>query len=106
MAALGTARTDFTDKMAKAASGGPPDTAAKNASRQALIGLLRSLATYVEGAPPNLQGAAAKRSTNLPKQPLWRRLLSSSPAVFQSTATKRCSRETLGAACRSLSWTR
>src|SRR5438477_10215867 len=53
MAALGTARTDFTDKMAKAASGGPPDTAAKNASRQALIGLLRSPANYVEGACNN-----------------------------------------------------
>jgi hypothetical protein len=48
MANLDTARVDFEQKIAKAASGGPPDTAAKNNSRQVLLGLLRQLASYVQ----------------------------------------------------------
>lgn len=50
MAALGAAKTDFQNKIAKAKAGGPADTAAKNSSRQDLIGLLRQLANYVQGA--------------------------------------------------------
>ena len=48
MAALQTATDDFTDKIAKAQAGGPGDTAAKNNSRQSLLGLLRILASYVQ----------------------------------------------------------
>ena len=48
MAALQTATDDFTDKIAKAQTGGPGDTAAKNNSRQSLLGLLRILASYVQ----------------------------------------------------------
>jgi hypothetical protein len=48
-AALTTAKNDFVAKLAAAATGGQADTAAKNASRQMLIGLLRQLANYVEG---------------------------------------------------------
>jgi len=44
MAALGAAKNDFQTKIAAAKAGGPPDTAAKNSSRQALVGLLRQLA--------------------------------------------------------------
>src|SRR2546421_5771157 len=45
---LQTARNDFTAKIAAAQTGGPPDTAAKNNSRQTLLGLLRQLASYVQ----------------------------------------------------------
>lgn len=48
MAALGTARTDLTGKVASAHAGGPADTAAKNNSRQDLLGMLRQLASYVQ----------------------------------------------------------
>ena len=48
MANLQTAKTDFTAKIAAAQTGGPPDTAAKNNSRQTLLGLLRQLAGYVQ----------------------------------------------------------
>ena len=48
MANLQTAKNDFTAKIAAAQSGGPPDTAAKNNSRQMLLGLLRQLAGYVQ----------------------------------------------------------
>lgn len=51
--ALDTARGDFTTKIAAAATGGQVDTAAKNDSRQVLIGLLRQNANYVEGACNN-----------------------------------------------------
>lgn len=50
MAALATAKDDFQNKMAAAKTGGAADTAAKNASRQTLMGLLRQLANYVQGA--------------------------------------------------------
>src|SRR5438874_632305 len=53
MAALGTAKDDFQNKISAAKTGGPPDTAAKNSSRQTLIGLLRQLANYVQGAMDN-----------------------------------------------------
>jgi len=48
MANFTTARTDFTTRLAAAQSGGPTETAAKNSSRQALIGMLRLLAGYVQ----------------------------------------------------------
>ena len=48
MANLQAAKDDFTAKIAAAQSGGPPDTAAKRNSRQALIGLLRQEAGYVQ----------------------------------------------------------
>lgn len=48
LAMLNTATQDFTDKIQKASMGGPPDTAAKNASRQTLLGILRKLAGYVQ----------------------------------------------------------
>ena len=48
MANLQTAQNDFTAKVAAAQTGGPPGTAAKNNSRQTLLGLLRQLAGYVQ----------------------------------------------------------
>ena len=48
MANLKTAKDDFTAKMAAAQTGGIADTAAKNNSRQALLGDLRRVATYVQ----------------------------------------------------------
>jgi hypothetical protein len=48
MANLLTARNDFTAKIAAAQTGGPPDTAAKNNSRQTLLGMLRQLGGYVQ----------------------------------------------------------
>jgi len=53
MAALQTAKDDFTRKIAAAQTGGPPDTAAKQNSRQALEGMLRQLASYVQIMCPN-----------------------------------------------------
>lgn len=48
MANLQTARNDFSAKIAAAHAGGPADTAAKNNSRQALLGMLRQLVSYVQ----------------------------------------------------------
>jgi len=48
MANLLAAKNDFTAKIAAAQSGGPPDTAAKNNSRQTLLGILRQEAGYVQ----------------------------------------------------------
>jgi hypothetical protein len=48
MANLRTAKDDFTTKIAAALSGGVADTAAKNNSRQTLMGMLRQLAAYVQ----------------------------------------------------------
>ena len=48
LANLETARAGFEGKIAAAASGGPPDTAAKNDSRAALLGMLRQIAAYVQ----------------------------------------------------------
>ena len=53
LADLEAARGDFDQKLAAAALGGPSDTAAKNAARQVLIGLLRKLAHYVEAESNN-----------------------------------------------------
>ena len=46
--ALQTAEDDFTAKPAVAQVGGPMDTAVKNNSRAALLGLLRQTASYVQ----------------------------------------------------------
>jgi len=48
LANLETARADLEQKIADAASGGPPDTAAKNDSRANLLGMLRQIASYVQ----------------------------------------------------------
>jgi len=48
MVNLQAARTDFTAKITAAQVGGPMDTAAKNNSRQTLLGLLRQTAGYVQ----------------------------------------------------------
>ncbi len=45
---LETARADFEQKIAAATAGGPADTAAKNNSRQTLLGMLRQIASYVQ----------------------------------------------------------
>ena len=48
MAALATATTTFSNARVAAAQGGPADTAAKDAARDALVVLLRQLAAYVQ----------------------------------------------------------
>jgi hypothetical protein len=48
LANLQAGRDDFTSKLAAAQTGGPADTAAKNNSRQTLIGMLRDVAAYVQ----------------------------------------------------------
>src|SRR5436309_13857976 len=48
VANLQTAKDDFTAKIAAAQAGGPADTAAKNNSRQTLVGMLRQDAAYVQ----------------------------------------------------------
>jgi hypothetical protein len=48
VANLQTGTSDFTAKVAAALIGGPQDTAAKNNSRQILLGMLRQVASYVQ----------------------------------------------------------
>src|SRR5437763_3729500 len=48
LANLQAAKNDFTSKLAAAQGGGVAATAAKNNSRQTLVGLLRQLAGYVQ----------------------------------------------------------
>ena len=48
LANLQAATDDFTTKLAAAQTGGPPDTAAKNNSRQTLVGMLRQMSSYVQ----------------------------------------------------------
>ena len=45
---LQAATDDFTAKLAAAQTGGPPETAAKNNSRQTLVTMLRDVAAYVQ----------------------------------------------------------
>lgn len=45
---LQTAKNDFTSEIAAAQAGGPADTAAKNNSRQSLLGMLRRVGSYVQ----------------------------------------------------------
>jgi len=75
MANLDTARSDFEQKIAKAAAGGPPDTAAKNNARQVLLGELRLLAGYVQISCNNdmatlLSSGFQAMSTNRAQSPL------------------------------------
>jgi hypothetical protein len=75
LANLQTARNDFTAKIAAAHSGGPSDTAAKNNSRQSLLGLLRQLAIYVQMNCNNdmailLSSGFQAMSTNRAQSPL------------------------------------
>ncbi len=75
MANLKTAKDDFTAKMAAAQTGGIADTAAKNNSRQTLIGHLRQVATYVQIACNNdmallLSSGFQAQSTNRASTPL------------------------------------
>ena len=78
MANLQAAKNDFTAKIAAAQTGGPPDTAAKNNSRQALLGLLRQLASYVQLTANNdmavllssgFQAMSTNRAQNALEQP-------------------------------------
>jgi|ERR1700686_1011541 len=55
MPMLHAANEDFNKKIGEAAMGGPVDTAAKNASRQTLLGILRKLAGYVQITAKNLE---------------------------------------------------
>ena len=75
LANLQTAKNDFTAKVAAAQAGGPADTAAKNNSRQTLLGMLRQEATYVQmtcnNDPALLLGSGFEaQSTNRASVPL------------------------------------
>src|SRR6266446_8120173 len=75
IANLQAAKNDFTAKIAAAQSGGPPDTAAKNNSRQTLLGILRQEAGYVQINCNNdmavlLSSGFQAMSTNRGKAPL------------------------------------
>jgi hypothetical protein len=75
MANLKTAKDDFTAKMASAQTGGIADTAAKNNSRQTLIGLFRQVAAYVQMTCNNdmallLSSGFQAQSTNRASTPL------------------------------------
>jgi hypothetical protein len=75
MVNLDAARSDLEQKIAKAAIGGPPDTAAKNNARQALLGMLRQLASYVQVNCNNdmatlLSSGFQAMSTNRAQSPL------------------------------------
>jgi len=72
---LQAATDDFTAKMAAAQTGGPADTAAKNNSRQVLLGDLRQVATYVQLKCNNdlsllLTSGFEAQSTNRASSPL------------------------------------
>ena len=54
LASLGTANTNFITALAATAQGGPQATAAKDAARETLLGLLRQEANYVQGAAGNI----------------------------------------------------
>ena len=75
LANLQTATHDFTAKIAAAQTGGPAETAAKNNARQTLIGMLRSLASYVQiacngDAALLLSSGFKMQSTNRAQSPL------------------------------------
>jgi hypothetical protein len=68
-------KNDFTNKIAAAQAGGPSDTAAKNNSRQELLGILRQLAAYVQMSCNNdmallLSSGFEAQSTNRASAPL------------------------------------
>lgn len=75
MADLKTAADDFSNQITAAKAGGPADTAAKNSSRQTLLGLLRLLAGYVQischnDLPTLLNSGFQAQSTNRAQSPL------------------------------------
>ncbi len=75
MANLATGRTNFVNAMAATAQGGTQATAAKNAARDTLVGLLRQEANYVQGAANNdltvlLTSGFDANSTNRAQTPL------------------------------------
>ena len=75
MANLQTSQNDFTNKIAVAQAGGPADTAAKDNSRQTLLGMLRQLAAYVQMSCNNdmallLGSGFQAQSTNRASAPL------------------------------------
>jgi hypothetical protein len=75
LVSLQAAKDDFTAKLTAAKAGGPADTAAKNSSRQSLIGLLRLLASYVQiscnNDMPTLLGSGFQaQSANRAQSPL------------------------------------
>lgn len=75
MAALGTGRTDVVNAMADMAQGGTAATAAKNAAREVLLGLLRQEANYVQGIASEdltvlLSSGFLAASTNRAQSPL------------------------------------
>jgi hypothetical protein len=75
MANLQASQNDFTNKIAAAQAGGPADTAAKDNSRQALLGMLRQLAAYVQMSCNNdmallLGSGFQAQSTNRASAPL------------------------------------
>ena len=75
LANLETARADFEQKISDAATGGPPDTAAKNNQRQGLLGMLRQIAAYVQINSNNdmavlLSSGFQAASTNRTQTPL------------------------------------
>jgi hypothetical protein len=74
---LQAAKNDFTNKLAAAQGGGVADTAAKNNSRQTLLGMLRQMAGYVQISCNNdpatlLSSGFQAQSTNRAQSPLER----------------------------------
>src|SRR5450755_2525460 len=74
MPILSAANLDFKNKIEKASMGGPMDTAAKNASRQTLLGILRKLAGYVQITATSMEELLGSgfeaMSTNRAQSPL------------------------------------
>jgi hypothetical protein len=73
--ALTTAWQAFTDALAATINGGPQETAAKNAAREALTALLRQEAGYVQGVASDdlsvlLSSGFSNTSTNRAQTPL------------------------------------
>jgi hypothetical protein len=73
--ALDAANADLVSKINAAVNGGPGETAAKNLAAQVVVGLLRLLANYVEGACNNdlttlLSSGFSAASTERRKEPL------------------------------------
>lgn len=78
--ALETALDNFSTAIAAAAGGGPQETADKNNKREILIGLLRLLASYVQGKHGNdlaklLSSGFEAVSTNTASVPLEKPLI-------------------------------
>jgi len=68
LASLQTATNDFTDKVAASDAGGLAATAAKNNSRQTLLGILRQLAAYVQMSCNNEETTLLSSGFQMPRQ--------------------------------------